>query len=158
MPNKPFLSPAIIFSEKVITEAGTGKLSIINSFQRFYGHEFPFATPPFFVTVSFGGLSGKVEKLKLAVEMVDESGAPVLEPLTAEVGTGLPVTPEETFELSFFLASCQFEKPGVHRVLVRIDNKIVGERNLPGALMAPPAVSSPPAPPRPKATNSKKKK
>jgi hypothetical protein len=138
-PLKPTLAPAIIFSEKVIREAGTGKLSIINSFQKFIGPKFPFAVPPFAVTVSIGQLSGKLEKLKLAVEIVDETGEAIIPPVTAEVGTENEVSPAEIFEFSFPILACQFAAPGIYQVVFRIGEAIAGRRSLPAMQATPPS-------------------
>jgi hypothetical protein len=128
---KPALSPAIIFSEKVIREAGTGKLSIINSFQKFIGPKFPFAVPPFVVTVSIGQLSGKLKKLQLSVEITAEDGTAVVPAVTAEVGTEVNVSPDDVFEFSFPIPPCQFATAGLHQVVFRVENEIAGRRALP---------------------------
>jgi len=150
------ICPAISFSEKVIREAGTEKLSIINSFQRFYGREFPFVVPPFFVTVGFAGLSGKVERLKVAVELVNGAGAQIVPPVSMEVSSKAEVTPDEAFEMSFFLPSCRFDAPGVYEVLFRVGDHLVGRRSLPARLMPAPQAAAPPAPPTPKRSRAPK--
>ncbi|MEP6811341.1 MAG: hypothetical protein ABI992_13940 [Chthoniobacterales bacterium] len=158
MNQKPVVGPAIWFSEMVIRDGGTGKLSLINCFQRFFAPSFPFAAPSFFVTVSFSGLKGKVEKLKLSVEMVNEEGKLVLEPVTTEVATQTETEPDESFELSFFIGSCEFEKPGSHRVIFKIDDKIMGERALPGAILPQAPVPLPTPETAEAKTPAKKKK
>src|ERR1043166_4714545 len=82
--DKPVLCSALFFSEKVIREAGTGKLSIINAFQSFYGKQFPFASPPFIVTASFNNLSGKLDRLKATVEVLDADGKELVAPISGE--------------------------------------------------------------------------
>ena len=129
------LSAPIFFSEKIIREAGTGKLSIINSFQSFYGPQFPFAAPPFVVTAAFTNLSGKLERLKVSVELVDEKNEALIEPVTGEFGSDREVTPDDVFDLSFLVPSCAFEKAGIYRVLFRIGEDILGERSLPARLI-----------------------
>lgn len=135
-----------MFSEKVIREAGTGKLTIINSFQRFYGTEFPFSMPSFVVTVAFTGLVGKLEKLKLAVELVDPPGQPIVEPVTTEVSSVKNIEADETFELSFIVPPSGFPAAGVYHVQLRINEDIVGKRPLPIALAPPPEDAAAPAP------------
>ncbi|MEP6698467.1 MAG: hypothetical protein ABJB09_01935, partial [Verrucomicrobiota bacterium] len=110
MENKPTLCPAIFFSEKIIREAGSGKLTIINSFQSFNGPQFPFAAPPFIVTATFTDLSGKIERLKASVELVDEEGKALIEPIAGDFGSDREVMPDDVFDLSFFVPSCSFEK------------------------------------------------
>ncbi len=128
---KPALCPAIIFSEKVIREAGTGKLSIINSFQKFIGPKFPFAVPPFVVTVSIGQFAGKLDKLKLSVEVTAEDGTIIVPAVTAEVGTEAEVAPDDVFEFSFPIPPCHFAMPGIHQVVFRIGKEVAGRRALP---------------------------
>ncbi len=152
MENKPTLCPAIIFSETVIRDAGSGKLSIINAFQSFYGPEFPFAAPPFIVTAAFMNLSGKLDRLKVSVELVDEKNEALTPLITGEFGSDREVVPDDVFDLSFFVPSCSFEREGVYRVLFRIGENVLGERSLPARLI--PATNAMPATPAPAAASS----
>jgi hypothetical protein len=145
METKPALCPAIIFSENIIREAGTGKLSIINSFQRFNGPKFPFAAPPFVVTAAFTNLSGKLDRLQVSVLVVDEKNEALSPPITGEFGSDRDVAPDDVFDLSFLVPSCSFEKEGVYQVLFRIGDEVLGRRSLPARLM--PSTNTTPAPP-----------
>ena len=136
--NKPGLCPAISFSEKVIREAGSGKLSIINSFQSFNGPQFPFAAPPFIVTASFSNLSGKLERVKASVEVLDADGKPVGAPISGEFGSDREVLPDDIFDLSFLVPSISFEKEGVYQILFRIGDDLLGQRALPARLIQRP--------------------
>lgn len=136
MENKATLCPAIFFSEQVIREAGTGKLSIIGSFQSFNGSEFPFVAPPFIVTTAFTNLSGKLDRLKVSVELVDDKDVALISPVTGEFGSDREVTPDDVFDLSFFVPSCSFEKEGVYQVFFRVGDELLGRRNLPARLIA----------------------
>ena len=136
--HKPALCPAIFFSEKVIREAGSGKLSIINSFQSFNGHNFPFAAPPFIVTASFNNLSGKLDRLKASVELLDADGKAMGPPITGEFGSDREVLPDDIFDLSFLVPSVSFEKEGAYRILFRIGDDILGQRALPARLIRRP--------------------
>jgi hypothetical protein len=144
METKPALCPAIFFSEKIIREAGTGKLSIINSFHSFNGPQFPFAAPPFVVTAAFTGLSGKLDGLKVSVELVDEKNEALIPPIAGEFGSDRDVTPDDVFDLSFLISSCSFEKEGVYQVLFRIGDEVLGQRSLPARLI--PSTNAAPAP------------
>lgn len=145
METKPALCPAIVFSENIIREAGTGKLTIINSFQSFNGPEFPFAAPPFIVTAAFTNLSGKLDGLKVSVELVDEKNGALTTPIAGEFGSDREVLPDDVFDLSFLVPSCSFEKEGVYQVLFRIGNEVLGRRSLPARLI--PSTKAAPAPP-----------
>jgi hypothetical protein len=136
--SKPALCPAIFFSEKIIREAGTGKLSVINSFQSFNGPQFPFAAPPFIVTASFSNLSGKLDRLKASVEVLDADAKALGPPITGEFGSDREVVPDDIFDLSFLVPSCSFEKEGVYQVLFRIGDDLLGQRGLPARLIPRP--------------------
>ena len=132
------LAPAIIFSEKIIREAGTGKLSIINSFQKFTGPTLPFAVPPFIVTVSLAGFSGEGEH-QLSVEMLKPSGEVLIPAIDAEVGTEATVNTKDVFEFSFGLPAAQFEQEGAYEVVLKIADKVAARRALPVTVTKPPA-------------------
>lgn len=130
------LAPAIIFSEKIIREAGTGKLSIINSFQKFTGPTLPFAVPPFVVTVSLAGFSGEGEH-QLSVEMLKPSGDILIPAINAEVGTEATVSTKDVFEFSFGLPAVQFEQEGAYEVVLKIAGKVAALRALPVTVAQP---------------------
>jgi hypothetical protein len=141
----PGLAPAIIFSEKIIREAGTGRLSIINSFQRFTGPTIPFAVPPFVVTVSLAGFSGE-QKHKLSVELLSPAGAIVIPAINAEVGTEAKVEVRDVFEFSFGLPPVQFEEAGVYEIVLKIGDQIAARRALPVVVLQAPASPAADAP------------
>jgi hypothetical protein len=138
MESEPALAPAIIFSERIIREAGTGRLSIINSFQKFTGPTLPFAVPPFVVTVSLAGFSEK-KKHQLSMEMLSPSGQALIPALDAEVGTEATVASTDVFEFSFGLPAVQFEEEGVYEIVLKIGDKVAARRALPVTLVKPPA-------------------
>ena len=155
METKPALCPAIVFSENIIREAGSGKLTIINSFQSFNGPEFPFAAPPFVVTAAFTNLSGKLDGLKVSVELVDEKNGALTTPIAGEFGSDREVLPDDVFDLSFLVPSCSFEKEGVYQVLFRIGNEVLGRRSLPARLI--PSTKAAPAPPAASTSKTEKR-
>jgi Family of unknown function (DUF6941) len=144
METKPAFCPAIVFSENIIREAGIGKLTIINSFQHFNGPEFPFVSPPFVVTAAFTNLSGKLDALKVSVEVVDEKNEALTPAIVGEFGSDRDVEPDDVFDLSFLVPSCSFEKEGVYQVLF-IGDEVLGRRSLPVRLS--PTTNTAPAPP-----------
>jgi hypothetical protein len=142
MESKPALASAIIFSEKIIREAGTGKLSIINSFQKFTGPTFPFAVPPFVVTVSLAGFSGE-GKHRLSIEMVSPSGDVLVPAIDAEVGTETGVSPKDVFEFSFGIPAVQFEQEGAYEIVLKIGGEVAARRALSVTAAQPPPPISP---------------
>ena len=142
MKSKPTLCPALVLSESIIREAGTGKLSIINSFHSFYGPEFPFAAPPFVVTAAFTNLSGKLDRMQVSVELVDEKKETLVGPIKGEFGSDREVVPDDVFDLSFLVSSCSFEKEGVYQVRFRIGDEVLGQRSLPARLIPSTSVAA----------------
>jgi hypothetical protein len=143
---KPTVVPSIILSEKIIREAGTGKLSIINAFQKFIGPTFPFVVPPFAVTVSINQFTGKLDKLKLALAIQDEAGKDIVPAVEAEVGTEAEVSPDEIFEFSFPIPPCEFTAPGNYQVIFRVGNEVAGKRTLPILQASGPVPQANPSP------------
>lgn len=66
---EPVLCPGIIFSDGVIREHGTGKLSLIGSFTAYTFPTVPFVAPPFVVTVLVTNLQGRLERFPIAVRV-----------------------------------------------------------------------------------------
>jgi len=138
MKSNPAIASAIIFSEKIIREAGTNRLSIINSFQKFTGPTMPFAVPPFVITVSLAGFSGE-GKHRLSVEVLSPSGDALFPAIEAEVGTEAAVAVNDVFEFCFGLPAVQFEQEGVYEIVLKIEGKEAARRGLPVMLAQPPA-------------------
>jgi hypothetical protein len=59
----------VFFSDHVLREAGTNKLSIIGIFQAWNASHFPFPIPPFIATVSLENLTNLPKKLTLLIRI-----------------------------------------------------------------------------------------
>ena len=127
---EPASIPFILFSDTVIREEGTGKLSIIGSFQHFNVAQFPFISPPFVVTVAFGNLRGRIESLHLTVRIEHSDSGVVLACVGSEMRLHGDISPTDVFEVPLGLPPCQFAEPGSYSVVVLINNEVIGLRPL----------------------------
>lgn len=131
MDAEPTLVPAILFSDTVIREQGTAKLSIVGSFQFFNAVKFPFLSPPFVVTACFANLKGPIDKLKVSVRIEEPNSGLVVFSAAAEVGfAGAILRPEVSYEVPFGINPVQFPSPGVYSVVFLINNEVIGKRDL----------------------------
>src|SRR5260370_685419 len=75
---EPTLTPNINFSDSIIREQGSGKLTLVGTFQRFNVQQFPFQPAPFFVTVALANLRGKLQGFKMSVRLQHKSSGHVI--------------------------------------------------------------------------------
>lgn len=127
---EPKMVDGIIFSDSVIREEGTGKLSIIGSFQHFNVPKVPFLAPPFFVTAIFTNLRPPLEKLHLTVRMEEAKTGHVVGSTGVEIGFTREPEMLEVFEIPLQIPPTQLVA-AVYKVVVLADNEVIGTRNLP---------------------------
>ncbi len=129
MDSEPTCS-AIIFSDSVIREHGTGKLSFIGSFQGFNVPGFPFVTPRFFITVFISNLRPTTKELNVTVDL-RQVKAGVVASCNAHLGSlenASGFNPKMVVEIPIPFPSVQFPAKGEYEVEVRVDGEIVGHR------------------------------
>src|SRR5437667_157611 len=68
----------IVFSDYVIREHGTGKLTLVGCFSVYNARQFPFTSPRFFVTTSFTNLHGHIDALRVTARIEDPQSSLVL--------------------------------------------------------------------------------
>ena len=127
---EPTLCQAIIFSDSVIREHGTGKLSLIGSFTAYNFPTFPFVAPPFVVTVLVTNLEGRLERLPVTVRVEGAHTGHVLASTVAEITTDQPVPRSEIFEIPIAIPPINYPEAGVYKVKVLAQNEALGERDL----------------------------
>lgn len=131
MDMEPALTNGIIFSDLVVKEEGTGKLSLIGAFQNFNASSFPFHSSPFYVTAMVTNLRGKLDKLPVCIRICDKATALTVCNGVIEISSGTPVTPDQVFDLPLRLGPVVFPKAGVYLVEVLIGTETTGKRELP---------------------------
>ena len=121
---EPKVCDGIVFSDAVIREEGTGKHSIIGSFQHFTIPKVPFLAPPFFVTVTFTNLRPPLEKLHLTVRMEDSKTGHVVASSGIEIGFAREPDLTDVFEIPIQMPPTQI-LAGVYKVVVLADNEVI---------------------------------
>ncbi|MGA8477711.1 MAG: hypothetical protein WB696_07105 [Chthoniobacterales bacterium] len=124
----PELSPAIYFSDSVIREEGTGKLSLIGGFQFFNAGGFPFQGPPFVVTVALRNLVEN-QQIKLGVRIVgpDES---TLADTTGQMILKKVESSEILFEFPIPVPQLNYSRPGTYLAVISLNDQELGRRPL----------------------------
>lgn len=127
---EPALCHGIIFSDSVIREHGTGKLSIIGSFTTYNFPTLPFVAPPFVVTVIVTNLEGRLERFPITVRVEGATTGHVLASSMAELNTDQPVPRTEIFEIPVGIPPINYPEVGIYKVKVLAQNELLGDRDL----------------------------
>jgi hypothetical protein len=127
---EPALCPAIILSDSVIREHGTGKLSMIGSFTTYNFPIFPFMAPPFVVTVLVTNLEGRLERFPITVHIEAARTGHVLASAVAELTSDQVVARTEIFEVPIGIPPINYPEPGIYKVKVLAQNESLGDRDL----------------------------
>jgi hypothetical protein len=136
--SEPTALPFIIFSDAVIREEGTGKISLIGTFEFFNAPSFPFQCPPFFATVGITNVQlsrapGEGPKeINMNVRVEDPKSGHVFGNATGKVGVveGKTVEREAVIHLPLPFPPMTFIAPGSLRVVLSVDNERLAERIL----------------------------
>lgn len=123
----------ILFSDLVIRENGTGKISMIGCFNQYMSNGFPFVVPPFFVTAILTNIKGKTNNaFNITIRVEDSTNGHVL---TSISGKAVPTGSQEMSGLEVLEFPCPMPQfaipsPGKYMVEVLVDNDKVGSRPL----------------------------
>jgi hypothetical protein len=130
---EPALTPGIVFSDMVIREAGSNKLSLVGCFQRFSYPQFPAQTGIWFVTVAVTGIRGAIRTLNITARIEVAESAHVISSANAQIQfqeNNPPVQPEIIFEVPLPFNGVIFQNPGRYSVVILVDTEEVGRRTL----------------------------
>jgi|AntAceMinimDraft_9_1070365.scaffolds.fasta_scaffold01746_3 hypothetical protein len=128
---EPTLCHGILLSDKVIREAGTGKISLINCFTHFNVPGFPFLTPPFYVTVFLTNLRGKIEGIDITVRIEDKGTGHVLNSVSGHIGINPEapqLEPHIVINIPLPMPPINIPVPGIYVIKVLVNNEEIGER------------------------------
>ena len=124
----------ITFSDMVIREQGTGKLSLIGVFTQFNARGFPFTTPPFYVTAFLSNFQGKIETIDVTFRLEEGKSAHVLGSVHGKININPEAPPLEkhvVIELPVQVPPTPFPQQGTYFVVVLVDGMEVKRRALP---------------------------
>jgi hypothetical protein len=136
--SEPTALPFIVFSDSVLREQGTGKISLIGTFEFFNAPSFPFQSPQFFVTVgvtnvhlSRGAADGQTG-VNVNVRVEDPKSGHVFGNATGkiEVVEGRTLERETAIAFPVPFPPMIFTEPGSVNVILNVDNEKLAERPL----------------------------
>ena|SRR3984893_4803330 len=132
MPNhqEPALCYAILLSDSVIREQGTGKLSLIGCFSAYNFPMLPIVAPPFIVTVMLTNLQGRLDRFPITVRIEASRTGHILASSVAELTTDQEVPRTNIFEVPVAIGPINYPETGVYRVKVLALNEDLGYRDL----------------------------
>lgn len=137
MENEPVVIPAILLSDGIIREAGTGKLSYIGSFAQWNVPQLPFQVAPFFVTAAVANFRHGGMEVPVALRIEKPDGHTVW---SVEGKVGFPdkdLPAGLIVELPTPIVGLQFREAGRYTIRVLIDGDEVGRRDIHVRLMPP---------------------
>ncbi len=121
--SKP-VAKAMLVCDKVITEAGTGKKSLIGIFENINAYKFPCAHHFLAVYVKLTDANGKY---KFRLEMVDLEDNSVIG--KGEIPEEIEINdPLVSRELIFNLAALKFKHPGKYEFRIRANDEVFGQK------------------------------
>ena len=126
---EPTIPPSVIFSDGVIREERTGKLTLVGTFHHFNPPTFPFRPPPFFITVSLSNFRGKLDRFKIAIRVEDKSSGYVVFSAAGEISTSNVLSPSDTVQIPFQVMA-EFPRVGLYAVVVLEGSEPIGSRDL----------------------------
>ena len=126
---EPTIPPSVIFSDGVIREERTGKLTLVGTFHHFTPATFPFQPPPFFITVSLSNFRGKLDRFKIAIRVEDKSSGYVVFSAAGEISTSNVLNSSDTVQIPFQVAAA-FPHAGLYAVVVLEGSEPIGSRDL----------------------------
>jgi hypothetical protein len=130
MDTEPVICPAIILSDTVIKEQGTGKISIIGAFTRLNALSFPFQSPGFVVTVLLLNIKGPVDRIPITVRIEDANSAHVVASVTGHFTTPPDITMDDILEIVAPIPPSFFHSAGKYEVNVLVGTEPLNKRLL----------------------------
>lgn len=125
---EPIVTPNIIFSDGVIREEGSGKFTLVGTFDQFNAPQLPFQPFPFFVTVSLSNFRGELKSYKIAVRLEEKSSGHVVASSGGEIGSTNVLKPTDTIQIPIRLTGT-FQSPGLYSVVVLAEGDPIASRD-----------------------------
>lgn len=136
--SEPTALPFVVFSDLIVREEGTGKVSLIGTFEFFNAPSFPFQSPSFFATIAITNVhlsstQGKpAPQINVNLRIEDPKSGHIFGNATSTVGVreGKTLHREDVIVVPLPIPPMNFQAPGSFKVIVSVDNEKVGERFL----------------------------
>ncbi|HUF61593.1 MAG TPA: hypothetical protein VMN36_05915 [Verrucomicrobiales bacterium] len=121
--------PSLLFSDLVIREQGTGKLSFVGAFNHILAPGFPFQTPFFFVTVFITNIQGPLDPIPTTMTISEKGSGHVIFSASGNVGFKEIVQRATVIEIPFPVPGCRFDRPGTYEAVLLINNERIVARD-----------------------------
>ncbi|MGH8047197.1 MAG: DUF6941 family protein [Chthoniobacterales bacterium] len=129
---EPCLLPGVIFSESVIRDEETGKLSFLGVFHTFAFWQFPGTIGPFYVTVEVTNLRGLEAGMNVTCRFEMADNGQVIASQTGNMrfapDNPLPLATNIVIDLPMSWQSLAFPNPGPYSVVILADGEEIGRR------------------------------
>jgi hypothetical protein len=125
---EPTVSPAILLCDGFIKEEGTGKFTIVGTFQIYNSAQFPFTIPGFGVLVMLDNLQPGLKELKVTIRVESPDSGHTIASALASITIPQGYDPSGTIDVPFRLPPMAFPQPGIYHVVVLVNNESVGHR------------------------------
>ncbi|MBI2813382.1 MAG: hypothetical protein HYX71_03780 [Opitutae bacterium] len=126
----PVVIQAILLSDHVVREAGTGKLTLVGMFGAWNCPGFPFQTPSFFATAVLSNFQPGTNMINVVLRVEQKQTGLVLvnSAARAQIPEG-KITPKDIIEIPFKLPGIVIPQQGEYRVVVLANDEKIGERH-----------------------------
>jgi hypothetical protein len=132
MPGEPVCT-AIMFCDLVVTEATTGKNTLVGTFGQFNAPQFPFFTPRFIVFVSITNMEVK-DSIAITVNIRAPRTGAVLGSVSANLNRDpvqpIPAGTVPSVDLPLPFQNVPFHDAGRYEVAVLVDGSEIGHRDV----------------------------
>ena len=134
MPGEPICT-LVVFCDYVITEAISGKNSLIGTFPSIASPQFPFFVPQFFIHVTISNYVATGQPINVAVNLKQVASGAVIgsvgSSITVPVPQGQVVTSSGMhLNLNVPFRNVSFPAPGAYKCEVLLNGDLIGERIL----------------------------
>jgi len=126
---EPTIPSSVIFSDGLIREERTGKLTLIGTFHHFNPPKLPFPFLPFFITVSLSNFRGKLDRFKIGIRLEEKSSGLVVFNATGEINSSNIMSPTDTVQVPFQVTG-SFPAAGLYTVVILAEGEQIGSRDL----------------------------
>jgi len=127
--NEPVVIPAILLSDSVIREAGTGKLSYIGCFSQWNLPQLPMPIAPFFITAQVANFRHGGREVPVTIQIEKADGQSVFS-VEGKVGFAERDLPAGLIvELPTPIIGLQIAEAGRYTIRVLIEGEEVGRRD-----------------------------
>lgn len=130
---EPTLCKAILLAEKIVREQGSGKISLINIFDRYCAEGFPFQSGRFYVAVWLSNFKGVPPMIDVTIRIEEAQSWHVMASARnhMEPKPDTPPIPQDAvLGLTFSFRSVTFPSPGTYSIVVLVNNEEMGKQPL----------------------------